>query len=63
MRALAPARIVPAHYDDFFRPLDAPLRFSLNVDLTGFADEVHRASRDLPVATLEVGAPIGDPGN
>jgi L-ascorbate metabolism protein UlaG (beta-lactamase superfamily) len=63
VRALAPARIVPAHYDDFFRPLDAPLRFSLNVDLTGFADEVHRASRDLPVATLEVGAPIGDPGN
>jgi L-ascorbate metabolism protein UlaG (beta-lactamase superfamily) len=63
VRALAPARIVPTHYDDFFRPLDAPLRFSLNVDLTGFADEVHRASRDLPVATLEVGAPIGAAGH
>jgi len=57
VRALAPDRIVPAHYDDFFRPLDAPLRFSLNVDLTGFAEEVHRASRDVPVATLEIGAP------
>jgi L-ascorbate metabolism protein UlaG (beta-lactamase superfamily) len=59
VRALAPARIVPTHYDDFFRPIDAPLRFSLNVDLTGFADEVHRASRDLPIATLELGAPVG----
>lgn len=59
VRALAPARIVPTHYDDFFRPLDAPPRFSLNVDLTGFADEVHRASRDLPIATLEVGARVG----
>jgi L-ascorbate metabolism protein UlaG (beta-lactamase superfamily) len=59
VRALAPARIVPTHYDDFFRPLDGSLRFSLNVDLTGFADEVHRASREVPVATLEVGAPIG----
>lgn len=63
VRALAPARIIPTHYDDFFRPLDAPLRFSLNVDLTGFADEVHRASRDVPVATLEVGAPIGASGH
>jgi L-ascorbate metabolism protein UlaG (beta-lactamase superfamily) len=63
VRALAPARIVPTHYDDFFRPLGAPLRFSLNVDLTGFADEVHRASRDVPVATLEVGAPAGAAGN
>lgn len=59
VRALAPARIVPTHYDNFFRPLDAPLTFSLNVDLTGFADEVHRASHDLPVSTLAVGAPIG----
>ena len=63
VRALAPARIVPTHYDDFFRPLDAPLRFSLNVDLTGFADEVHRASREVPVATLEIGAPIGVPSH
>lgn len=59
VRALSPARIVPTHYDDFFRPLDAPPRFSLNVNLTGFADEVHRASRDVAIATLEVGARIG----
>ena len=59
IRALAPARIVPTHYDNFFRPLDAPPRFSLNVNLTGFADEAHRASREVQVATLTVGAPIG----
>ena len=53
---LQPRAIVPTHYDDFFRPLgDAP-RFSFNVNLTGFADEVRRASRDLPIHVLEVGA-------
>lgn len=59
VRALQPARIIPTHYDDFFRPLDAPTKFSFNVNLAGFADEVHRTSRDLPIATLEVGARIG----
>lgn len=51
--ALRPRAIVPTHYDDFFRPLDAPLAFSFNVNLTQFADEVRRASRDLPIYTLE----------
>jgi L-ascorbate metabolism protein UlaG (beta-lactamase superfamily) len=59
VRALQPARIVPTHYDDFFRPLTSSPRFSLNVNLTGFAEEVHRASHELPIATLEVGARIG----
>jgi L-ascorbate metabolism protein UlaG (beta-lactamase superfamily) len=53
---LQPRAIVPAHYDDFFRPLDTPTRFSFNVNLTGFADEVHRASHELPIRVLEVGA-------
>lgn len=58
VRVLQPARIVPIHHDDLFRPLDAPARFSFNVNLTGFADEVRRASRDLPIATLDVGVRI-----
>src|SRR6478609_1925572 len=40
--ALAPQMIVPTHYDDFFRPRDQH-RFSFNVNLTGFADEVRAA--------------------
>ncbi len=58
VRALEPRLVVPMHHDDFFRPLDAPARFSFNVNLTGFADEVRAASRDLPVRTLEVGVPV-----
>jgi L-ascorbate metabolism protein UlaG (beta-lactamase superfamily) len=58
VRALAPGLVVPMHYDDFFRPLGAPAGFSFNVNLTSFAEEVRAASRDLPVRTLEVGAPV-----
>jgi L-ascorbate metabolism protein UlaG (beta-lactamase superfamily) len=59
IHALEPQQIVPTHYDDFFRSLEAPSRFSFNVNLTGFADEVHRATRDVPVRTFEVGTVVG----
>ena len=52
---LAPKLIVPTHYDDFFRPLDEKVQFSFNVNLTGFADEVHAVSADLPLHALELG--------
>lgn len=55
VRRLAPQVIVPTHYDDFFRPLDGKVQFSFNVNLTGFADEVRAASRDLPLHVLELG--------
>ena len=55
--ALRPQMIVPTHYDDFFRPLDLETKFSFNVNLTGFADEVHAASREVPLHVLEVGVP------
>jgi len=58
MRRLEPQVIVPTHYDDFFRPLGVPTRFSFNVNLTGFADEVHAASRDVAIQTLEVATAI-----
>ena len=58
-RALDPHAIVPTHYDDFFRPLDAPSRFSFNVDLAGFADEVRAVSADLPIHALAIGQTIG----
>ena len=49
---LKPGAVVPTHYDDFFRPLSSG-RFSFNVNLTGFADEVHTASRDVAVCVIE----------
>jgi L-ascorbate metabolism protein UlaG (beta-lactamase superfamily) len=58
-RALDPRAIVPTHFDDFFRPLAAPPRFSFNVDLAGFADEVRAVSADLPVHALAIGQTIG----
>jgi L-ascorbate metabolism protein UlaG (beta-lactamase superfamily) len=58
---LRPRAIVPMHYDDFFRPLDAPARFSFNVNLTGFADEVYATSRDLPIRVLEIGRALATP--
>jgi L-ascorbate metabolism protein UlaG (beta-lactamase superfamily) len=51
VRALQPQAIVPTHYDDFFRPRTDG-RFSFNVNLTGFVDEVRSASRDVPVLVL-----------
>ncbi|HEY0252409.1 MAG TPA: MBL fold metallo-hydrolase, partial [Kofleriaceae bacterium] len=58
--ALAPKVIVPSHFDDFFRPFgDGKLSF--NVNLTGFADEVHAISHDLPIGVLEVGQPVSTP--
>lgn len=58
VRALQPRLVVPMHHDDFFRPLGGQVRFSFNVNLTGFADEVRAASRDLPVGVLPVGARV-----
>jgi L-ascorbate metabolism protein UlaG (beta-lactamase superfamily) len=55
---LQPGAVVPTHYDDFFRPLDEG-RFSFNVNLTGFADEVHAASQQLPLYVMTAGVALG----
>jgi hypothetical protein len=47
--------IVPTHFDDFFRALDDKVQFSFNVNLTGFADEVRTASRDVAIHAMELG--------
>ncbi len=49
---LAPSVIVPTHYDDFFRPLDASMGLSTNVNLAHVPDEVGAISRDFQVAAL-----------
>jgi L-ascorbate metabolism protein UlaG (beta-lactamase superfamily) len=58
LHAFSPKLVIASHYDDFFRPLDAGIAMSFNVNLTGFADEAHAASRDVPVYTLEINKPV-----
>ncbi len=62
VKALAPNVIVPTHYDNFFRSLDEQAEFSFNVNLTGFADEVRSASRDVPMHVLDIGVPCRSTG-
>lgn len=47
-----PTTLVPHHLDDFFRPLDAPMGLSLNIDVAGFIDEVHRLDPDVELRTM-----------
>jgi L-ascorbate metabolism protein UlaG (beta-lactamase superfamily) len=61
VKCLRPATIVPTHYDDFFRPLDAETRFSFNVNLTEFADEVRTATTAIPIYVVDVGRRLGAP--
>jgi L-ascorbate metabolism protein UlaG (beta-lactamase superfamily) len=49
---LDPRVVVPTHYDDFFRPLGAPLEFVRRVRLAAVPDEVQAVSRDAAVAAL-----------
>jgi L-ascorbate metabolism protein UlaG (beta-lactamase superfamily) len=58
---LQPRTIVASHFDDFFRPLDAPLGFSTNVNLAAVPDEVAAVSRDFATATLPLLEPVGGP--
>ena len=51
--ALEPRVVVASHFDDFFRPLNTPAGFSLNVNLAAFPDEIGAVSRDFAVAALE----------
>lgn len=56
---LQPRTIVASHFDDFFRPIDAPMGFSTNVNLAAFPDEVAAVSSDFAVTTLEPMQPVG----
>lgn len=54
---LGPKRVVPCHWDWFFRPFDAEPRLLPGVDLPGFLDEI-RAAGSRPVV-LPVGGWLG----
>ncbi len=57
---LQPHTILASHFDDFFRPVDAAMGFSTNVNLAAVPDEVAAVSRDFQVATLAPLEPVGD---
>jgi L-ascorbate metabolism protein UlaG (beta-lactamase superfamily) len=50
--SLQPRTIVPTHYDDFFRPLDAQMQFTTNVNLAHVPEEIRAVSADFDVAAL-----------
>jgi L-ascorbate metabolism protein UlaG (beta-lactamase superfamily) len=50
--ALQPRVVLASHFDDFFRPLDTPAGFSLNVNLAAFPDEIAAVSQDFTTAAL-----------
>jgi len=55
---LQPKLIIPHHYDDFFQPIEEPINFSLNVNLSSFIDEVRAVSDEPLVGTLEPLRPL-----
>lgn len=55
---LEPKLIIPHHYDDFFEPIEAPLAFSLNVNLSSFIEEVRAVSHEPLIGTLEPLKPL-----
>lgn len=57
LTALRPNVVVPMHYDDFMRPLDEPMSFTFDVNLTGFVNEVADVSRDIELRTLPMARP------
>jgi L-ascorbate metabolism protein UlaG (beta-lactamase superfamily) len=53
LRRLDPAMVLVQHHDDFFRPVEAEMGFSFNVNLGGFVDDVARVAPGLPVRTMQ----------
>ncbi len=51
--AFDPSLIVAHHHDDFFRPVDAEMGYSFNVNLGGFVEEVAAVDPHLPVRVLQ----------
>jgi L-ascorbate metabolism protein UlaG (beta-lactamase superfamily) len=52
LERLEPRVVVPHHYDNFFRPLDQPMEFSVNVNFGGFVDEARAVSSAFTIQSL-----------
>jgi L-ascorbate metabolism protein UlaG (beta-lactamase superfamily) len=55
LRRLAPRLVVPMHYDNFFRPLDSPMRLLPRTRFGEFSEEVFQFDREISIRTLEIG--------
>jgi L-ascorbate metabolism protein UlaG (beta-lactamase superfamily) len=55
---LQPRVVVASHFDDFFRPVDAPPGLSLNVDVSALPNEIAAVSNEFTVAALEPFVPV-----
>lgn len=51
--AVDPGLVIAHHHDDFFRPVDAEMGFSFNVNLGGFVEDVARVAPAVPVRVLQ----------
>ena len=51
---LEPRLVVPSHHDNFFRPIDEPMGFSLNVNFAKFLEEVRAVSGDFAIRGLDL---------
>ncbi len=52
--SLQPRVVIPCHYDDFFRPLEEPIRELPKTDLAGFREEVLRTSVSTRLVILDL---------
>lgn len=53
-----PRRVLPMHYDNFFRPLDAPLKLLPRTQLSQLVDDIANVDRNAEVGTLELGKTV-----
>jgi L-ascorbate metabolism protein UlaG (beta-lactamase superfamily) len=62
---LDPRLLVPTHYDDFFAPLEKPLKLVRRVGIDGLPEEVRAVSRDAALAAVPRGRrpPPATPGS
>ncbi len=58
---LRPDTVVPMHYDNFLRPLDAPMGFTLDIGLAAVPDEIATVSRDIELVALPPIRPATSP--
>lgn len=57
--AIGATRVMPVHWDDFSRPLDAPmLPLPVGVDVDGFVEHVEQSRPNLELVMLPVATPV-----